>query len=89
MGRTAVFFTNVEVRGGAEARQITLHLRLSTETPNFSGFEVRRDGGPWQASSTTDQSWVLRVGDNMLEARSVNLAGVRGETARVRITSEP
>jgi hypothetical protein len=60
-------------------------LRLSTWTPNFDGFEVRIDRGKWTRHFDDHLQHKLRAGENRIEVRSVNLAGLRGEISELCI----
>jgi len=62
---------SLRAEGGA------LRVGLETLTPNFKGFEVRIDGGPWRPSEK-EFRWDVRAGRNRLEARSVNRFEVAG-----------
>jgi hypothetical protein len=58
-------------------RQAGLQIEVQTLTPNFENYEVRFDGGDWQASSARFR-WNPRPGVNRLEVRSRNRFGVHG-----------
>ena len=61
-----------------------IHVALRTLTPNFSRYEVQIDGDGWKPSNE-QFVWLVRSGSNRLEARSVNLFGVRGPTSTAEI----
>ncbi|MFH1567952.1 MAG: transglutaminase-like domain-containing protein [Gemmatimonadota bacterium] len=62
-----------------------LQVLLDTEWPNLDRYEVRQDGGPWQARPAAFE-WPLRAGANRLEVRPVNRYGRAGMTSRVTVS---
>jgi len=61
-----------------------LRVELRSLTPNFKEFRVRFDGGQWKTSESSF-TWLLRGGQNKLEAVSVNKFGVEGPTSTVEL----
>lgn len=73
--------------------QAALHLRaeggnirvaLQTFTPNFLRYEIRLDRG-WWSETAEGFVWDLNPGRNRLEARTVNLFGVKGPVSIAEI----
>lgn len=62
----------------------TLEVLLTHTMPFFEKFLVRIDGSEWKESKDTFQ-WVLKKGENVIEAKAVNLAGIEGRTSRVAL----
>lgn len=62
----------------------TIEIQLSTWTPNFQCFEYRLDQSEWTRNSNSRISFACPDGIHSLEARSVNLAGLRGEPATLK-----
>lgn len=82
--------STARISGPSQAKSSTTVLvELGTWTPNFSAFEVRRDSANWDITSGPTCEWTLHAGSNMLEARSVNLGGLRGQIARIEIICKP
>jgi hypothetical protein len=79
VGRTQISLDHVD-----EEEEI-ISLRLATWTPNFSHFESRDDQGEWRVHSSNQVQFHWQPGVHLVEARSVNLAGLRGETASWRV----
>jgi hypothetical protein len=84
-GVTAICLTEPPTAGSAKQ----IRVDLATWTPNFAGFEIRFDGTNWHPIDGHTALWALHDGPNSLEARSVNLGGLRGEVARINITEGP
>jgi hypothetical protein len=61
-----------------------LGVTLRTLTPNFKEFQVRRDGGAWEASPDRF-SWTPGPGRRRLEARTINRFGVEGPISRIEV----
>jgi hypothetical protein len=59
-----------------------LRVTIGTMTPNFKEFRVRIDGGEWKASEEMF-TWTLHVGENRIEARSVNKFDIEGPVSTV------
>jgi hypothetical protein len=55
-----------------------LEVQLRSATPNFKGYVVRLDGGPWRSIERDRERWTLHEGENRLETRTRNLFGVEG-----------
>ena len=64
-----------------------VHVSLRTLTPNFKGYSVRMNGGPWSPSEQ-DFVWRMQPGQNRLEAKSINRFGVEGPTSSAAIVVE-
>jgi hypothetical protein len=64
--------------------QDKIRVRLRTLTPNFKGYEVRLDGGPW-GSAGESLPWSIHPGRNRLEVRTVNQFGVEGPISTVDV----
>ena len=62
-------------------------VELSADAANLKGFEVRMDGGRWRRTQA-EFTWRPRVGGRIIEARCVNVFGVRGPAARVDLDEE-
>ena len=60
----------------------TLQVDLEHTAPNFSHFLVRQNGGPWREERTARFEWTLAAGENLLEARAVNIFGKKGRIAK-------
>jgi|GEM_PF-2545466 len=60
----------------------TLLVELKNTTPFFDRYLVRIDGSGWRVSAS-NFVWVLNKGENSLQAKAINLAGVEGRTSRI------
>lgn len=60
----------------------TLEVVLTHTMPYFDRFMVRINGSNWKESSDTF-IWMLNKGDNTIEAKAVNLAGIEGKPSRI------
>jgi len=60
----------------------TLEVSLAHTMPFFKRFLVRSNGGEWKESKNVFQ-WALKKGDNVIEAKAINLAGIEGRTSRI------
>ena len=67
-----------------QARDDDLEIHVQTLTPNFQHYEVKFDGGDWQASAAQFR-WRPRPGLNRLEVRTRNQFGVAGPPAIVEL----
>lgn len=70
------------------ARQVAaeeIEVELRSATPNFKGYLIRLNGGPWEPSSGNRARLRLRDGENRFEARSLNFAGVQGPVLSIAI----
>lgn len=65
-----------------------VYLRLATVTPEFSGFQWRFDGGPWESGCQTSLSWLLHRGPNEVAVRAINSAGHMGRASRLCLSYE-
>lgn len=63
----------------------SMELQLSTWTPEFSHFEVCIDGVHWQRQSGSRVHWSLQPGENHMQARAVNTAGLPGKPVDLRL----
>ncbi len=70
---------------GLESAGDGLRITLQTFTPNFSRYEARVDGGPWQPWGAVF-AWTLHSGRNQVEARTANRFGVSGPISRAVVT---
>lgn len=61
-----------------------LFLEFETYTPNFSHFEIDQNDSGWKKTSS-QWTWFLQSGRNILRVRSVNKLGVSGKHSRVEI----
>ena len=43
---------------------------------------MRQDGGPWREEREAQFEWTLTEGENLLEARAVNIFGKQGRIAK-------
>ena len=77
--------SHIAIDDWGNADSVEVDLTLSTWTPNFQEFEIRFNEETWTKTDRRSLQWELQLGKNMFEARSVNLAGLRGETSRVEI----
>ena len=55
-----------------------LDVQLRSATPNFKTYLTRTNGSSWQPLSGDQFRWSLRPGENRLEVRTQNAAGVLG-----------
>jgi len=60
----------------------TLDVVLTHTMPCFDKFMVRINGSDWKESKDTFR-WVLDKGDNIIEAKAVNLAGIEGRPSSI------
>jgi len=60
----------------------TLEVILTHTMPYFDKFMVRINGSDWKESPDTFK-WVLSKGENTIEAKAVNLAGIGGRRSRI------
>lgn len=60
----------------------SLHIVLNHTMPWFDRFMVRINGSEWKESSG-DFVWMLEKGENTIEAKAVNLAGIEGKTSKI------
>ena len=75
IGQAALSFSVVEGK---------LIIDLRTFTPNFDRFEMRKDGGVWEACSDRLE-WSVKTGASRLEARTVNQFGVDGPISIIEV----
>jgi hypothetical protein len=66
----------------------SLALTFATYTPNFAGFEARRNGGAWEPTEER-LAWALRPGRNLLEVRARNELGGAGRASVVEVSVPP
>jgi hypothetical protein len=62
----------------------TLNVSLNHSMPWFDKFMVRINGGEWKTSKDNFH-WVLAKGDNVIEAKAINEAGIEGKTSLIRL----
>jgi hypothetical protein len=75
--------TRFHLEQGTEEGQVT--VTLETETPCFTGFQIRFDLAEWVPSDDTF-SWALTEGLNTLEVRSVNSTGATGIISSITLS---
>ena len=46
---------------------------------------MRQDGGPWREEREARFEWTLAAGENLLEARAVNIFGKQGRIAKAHV----
>lgn len=56
----------------------TVRASFATQTPNFSHYLVRLDGGEWKKQVDSSFNWPLHAGTNKLEVKVVNTFGREG-----------
>ncbi len=66
----------------------SLDVSLDHTTPYFDRFMVRFDETEWKDAKDTFP-WVLHEGENVIEAKSVNSAGVEGRPSRIVLQNNP
>ena len=66
------------------AKNGKLWVELRTFTPNMQRYEIRSDGGGWNAT-TRELDWEVHLGSNRLEARTVNQFGIVGPSSWVEV----
>jgi hypothetical protein len=59
-------------------------VAFRTMTPNFTEYQVRIDGGPWQTAGDR-LTWAVHAGANRLDARTLNRFGVEGPVSSAQI----
>ncbi|MEA2062704.1 MAG: hypothetical protein U9P14_03305 [Gemmatimonadota bacterium] len=64
-----------------------LKVQLETVTPNFESFEISIDNGQWRQSGPVF-TWALHPGQNLLNARSINMWGMQGREHKVVLLVE-
>ena len=64
------------------SRSDTLRIVLRHSMPWFAGFRVRLNGADWKETGASFL-WALRPGENTIEAKAVNSAGIEGKTSRI------
>ena len=77
--------TSIRLRHtNARSPSDTLGVTLVHTMPWFTKFLVRINGGEWKVSD--DQfPWVLAKGENSIEAKAVNAAGIEGGISKIRL----
>ncbi len=80
--------TNIHLRHDREDAFDSLTVTLGHTMPFFDRFLLRIDDGDWQLAQDS-LMWVLKEGENKLEARAVNAAGVEGKPSRVVLRYNP
>jgi len=69
-------------------RSGVVNLDMGTFTPNFGGYWCRSDKGSWNKSSARF-AWKLHPGENRLEMRVSNTAGVFGPISSITLSYHP
>ena len=70
---------------GQDATRGVLELHLSTKTPNFRSFEARITGDPNWHPIAAIGSWRPREGEDELHVRAVDVRGISGPSASLRV----
>jgi hypothetical protein len=60
----------------------TLEIRLRHTMPWFATFMVRINGSDWKQSNDT-LVWILKPGENSVEAKAFSLAGIEGRARKI------
>jgi transglutaminase superfamily protein len=55
-----------------------IEVQFRSATPNFKAYLSRMNGGSWKPLAGDRTNWTLAIGENRLEVRTQNLAGVEG-----------
>ncbi|NWG13986.1 MAG: transglutaminase domain-containing protein [Acidobacteria bacterium] len=74
------------------ARQVApaeLEVAFRSATPNFDTYLARLDNGSWKPVPGDRMRWPLRTGENRLEIRTRNLAGIVGPVVSAAIEFKP
>jgi hypothetical protein len=71
------------------SRAEILEIQFRSATPNFKTYLTRMGGGSWKPLSGDRTRWTLQVGENRLEARTQNLAGVEGPVVSAVVEFKP
>ena len=66
----------------------TLQLQMGTVTPHFEAFIVSLNGGKWEKKPRVF-SWKLQPGQNRIEMRTRNTAGVLGSISFLEVQYDP
>jgi hypothetical protein len=74
--------TSIILRNNHSGSLDSLTVILSHTMPYFDHFMVRIGGANWEESPDT-LPWVLTGGENTIEAKAVNAAGVEGKPSRI------
>jgi hypothetical protein len=88
--RPADFYPNlneVELDLRATEAPTTLRVSLATQTPNFSHYMVKIDGGEWQKQPAGAFDWPLKAGANHIEVKTVNQYGREGKPSIATVES--
>jgi len=72
----------------APRRPPVLRVSLTTVTPSFSHFEAQLNGSSWE-HRPAQFDWLLREGENLIEARPVNTCGVKGIVSSIAVRYMP
>ena len=62
-----------------------IEVGLATQTPNFSHYLVRVDGGEWQKQNGPTVTWPLHAGSNRVEVKIVNVFGREGKASSATV----
>jgi hypothetical protein len=74
--------TNIRFKLNTSTASDTVNVIIAHSMPFFDKFLVRLNGTEWKEEKETFQ-WVLSKGENIIEAKAINLAGVEGNTSRI------
>ena len=66
-----------------------LEVQFRSATPNFQTYLVRVNGGSWKPVAGDRTRWTLQAGENRIEARTRNLAGVEGPVVSAIVEFKP
>ena len=77
---------HIHLREGEEESQ--MDVQLDHCTPNFSHFEVRKDGAEWERVESSF-TWIPAPGSHTLHARTKNLFGHPGIESSIRFKIKP
>jgi hypothetical protein len=78
LNQTTIRLKHVNTRAPSDS----LRVVLTHTMPWFEKFLVRLNGSEWKESAN-DFVWVLEKGENTIEAKAVNMAGIEGKTSRI------
>ena len=78
LNQTTIQLQHTNFRSPSDTHDVILRHTM----PWFQKFLVRINGADWK-NSEPDFLWVLEAGENTIEAKAINLAGVEGSTSRI------
>lgn len=85
--RSIVYFPvgQTEIQIARKHSDDTIEIQLGTWTPNFKAFEIRVDDAGWKTQGHLPIVVPISDGKHVVVARSVNMAGLRGESSQLEI----